>query len=309
MADANSPLYISPALSAIAIKFRQSGLVADDILPRVSVDKQEFVHLSDRMADWITPPDTLVGRTGAPNQLANSLQDPTQLATANQGLDEPVPNQDAMNGPTESALGRATQRVMGLVELRREIRVAGVVTNAGNYAYTATLSGTSQWSDKVNSNPLNDLLVKLDQPFMRPNTLIMGRDVWTQLSQHPKMIEAAFWAGAQAGKVTLQQVADLLEVSRIIVGDGWYNTAAKGQAVTKTRIWGKFCAGVHLGPNGGPDSGNTWGYTAQFGSRVAGTIQDPNIGLYGGVKVRAGESVREVVASPEFGFMLSTVVA
>lgn len=308
MADANSPLVIVPKLSSVAIKYRQSNMIADKVLPRVTVDSQEFISLADRMGDWITPPDTTVGRTSNVNKLANSLQDPTYLATVNQGLDEPVPNQDQMNGPSESALMRAVQRVMGFVELRREMRASAIITNTSNYAYTATLSGTAQWSDKVNSNPLYDILTWLDKPFMRPNKITMGRDVWTQLSMHPKMIEAAFWAGSQAGKITLQQLADLLEVKEINVGDGWTNNANKGQAVTKARIWGKFFSATYIG-DGAQDSGNMWGYTAQFGSRVAGTIQDPNIGLFGGVNVRAGESVKEVVAAPEFGVLLSAVIA
>lgn len=309
MANPNSPLVIVPSLSAVAIKYRQKGMIADKVLPRVTVDKQEFIALSDRMGEWITPPDTTVGRTSNVNKLANSAQDPTYLATVNQGLDEPVPNQDQMNGPSESALARAVQRVMGFVELRRELRAATILTTSGNFAYTSTLSGTSQWSDKTNSNPLDKLLTELDKPFMRPNKIVMGRDVWTQLSMHPKMIEAAFWAGAQSGKVTKEQVAALLEVDEIIVGDGWINSAKKGQTVSKARIWGKFCAGIYLGDGGNSDSGNLWGYTAQFGGRIAGTIINPNIGLFGGVDVRAGESVREAVAAPEFGFLISAAIA
>jgi hypothetical protein len=309
MADANSPLYIHPTLTAIAIKYRQDGFIADQVLPRVPVDRQEFIHLSDRLGDWITPPDDLVGRTGTPNALANSAQDPTTLATSNRGLDEAVPNQDAQNGPTESALGRATQRIMSLVELRREIRVANLFATAANFTYTTTLSGTGQWSDYTNSDPVAALLAELDKPFVRPNALVMGREVWTKLRQHPVVVEGILGTGAVRGVVDLQAVAALLEIDRIIVGSGWWNSAAKGQTVTKARVWGKHCCGVYLGGLGGPDGGNTWGYTAQFGSRVAGTYVDPKIGLWGGVYVRAGESVKEVVAAPEFGFQFLNAVA
>lgn len=311
MANANSPLIIVPKLSAVAIKYRQKNFIADQIMPRVMVDAQEFIYAKDRMADWITPVETSVGRTGKVNELANSQQDPTYLATQDNGLDERVPNRDGMNGPNESALMRATQRVMSLVELRREQRVSTIVTTAGNYAFSTTLSGTSQWSDYLGSNPIDALLTELDKPFMRPNKIIMGRAVWTKTCMHPKVIEAAFWAGAQAGKVSQSQVAQLLEVDEIIVGDGWYNSAAKGQTLVQTRLWGKFCAGIYQSEADqiDPQGGNSWGFTAQFGQRVAGTLQDPDIGLFGGVRVRAGESVREVVPAPEFGFLLSAVIA
>jgi len=310
MADNISPLYISPFLSAIAIKYRQTGFIADQVMPRTPVDRQTFVHLADRMEDWITPPDTLVGRTSQPHQLASALQNPETMSTLNQGLDEPVPNQDQMNGPTESALGRATQRIAGLIELRREIRVATLFATAGNFAYGTTLTSTAQWSDYTNSDPIKALLEELDKPFMRPNTLVLGQDVWTKIRMHPKVSLAVYGSVQAAGVVvTREQLAAVLEIETIIVGQGWYNTAAKGQAKAKTRVWPKLCAGIYLGQNGGPDSGNTWGYTAQFGSRVAGTIVDPDIGLFGGVKVRAGESVLEKVAAAEFGFTFLTAVA
>ncbi len=315
MATANSPLYISPALSAIAIKYRQAGFVADDVMPRVSVDRQEFVHLKDRLADWITPPETLVGRTSKVNELASSAQDPTSLATANYGLDEPVPNQDSSNGPSESALARGTMRVMSLLELRREIRVASIFATAANFNTSTTLSGTSQWSDYSNSDPLSVLLTELEKPFMRPNVLVMGRDVWIKLRAHPKIVAAVLGqagtgsALTAAGVVSLQAVADLLEVDRIIVGGNWYNSAAKGQTPVQARVWGKICCGIYLSSLGGPDGGNTWGYTAQFGDRIAGTTEpDRNIGLWGGTYVRAGESVKEVVSAPEFGFQFLAAV-
>ena len=99
-----------------------------------------------------------------------------------------------------------------------------------------------------------------------------------------------------------------MEIDEVIVGDGWINAAKKGQAVSKTRIWGKFCAGIYQGDIN-LESAGTWGYTAQFGPRIAGTIQSPDIGIWGGVRVRAGESVREVVPGKEFGFLFTNVVA
>lgn len=303
-----SPLVIVPALSAVAIKFRQKNLIADLVMPRSPVEKQEFIDLSDRMGEWLTPPETGVGRTDAPGKLSTSVQDPTYLATLNNGLDEPVPNQDEKNGPSESALARATQRVMGFVELRRELRVANIVGTTGNFGYSKNYTvAAEKWNDP-DSDPLSDLLAHLDMPFMRPNKLVMGRVVWTALSKHPKLVHIAFGPAITNGRITKQQLADLLEIEDIIVGDGWINTAKKGQAVTKTRIWGKVCAGIYQGDIN-LESNGTWGYTAQFGSRVAGTLIDGDIGLYGGVKVRAGESVREVVTAPEFGFVFTNVVA
>jgi hypothetical protein len=308
MADNNSPLYINPVLTAVAIKFRQKGFIADTVMPRMQVDKMEFIHLKDRLQDWISPTSTLVGRASRPHNISPALQDSVTMATQNQGLDEGVPNQDQMNGPNESAMGRATQHVMGKIEISREIRVANIFNTSANFAGGDTLTGSGQFSNS-SSDPVAQIMAELDACFMRPNILIMSYEVWAKVRAHAKVLMAIFGALKTNGLATREQLAALLEVDQIVIGGGWYNSAEKGQTPNQTRIWPKVLAGIYLGQSGGPDSGNTWGYTAQFGQRVAGTIIDPDIGLFGGVRVRAGESVVEVPAETSFGFLFKDAIA
>jgi hypothetical protein len=53
----------------------------------------------------------------------------------------------------------------------------------------------------------------------------------------------------------------------------------------------------------------TFGVTAQFGTRVAGSWDDKNIGLTGGKMVRAGESVKEVITAADLGYFVQNAVA
>lgn len=53
----------------------------------------------------------------------------------------------------------------------------------------------------------------------------------------------------------------------------------------------------------------SWGFTAEFGSRVAKQIPEPRTGLRGAVRVRVGESVGEIVQSKEAGYLLTNVIA
>lgn len=46
----------------------------------------------------------------------------------------------------------------------------------------------------------------------------------------------------------------------------------------------------------------TFGFTAEYGTRIAGAEYDSRIGLRGGRRVRVGESVKEIVCAPELGF-------
>ncbi|MGV8796604.1 hypothetical protein ACV373_31930, partial [Pseudomonas aeruginosa] len=60
----NAPFPIDPELTAIAIAYRNGRMIADEVLPRVPVGKQEFKFWKYDLAQGFTVPETLVGRCG-----------------------------------------------------------------------------------------------------------------------------------------------------------------------------------------------------------------------------------------------------
>ena len=75
-------------------------------------------------------------------------------------------------------------------------------------------------------------------------------------------------------------------------------------------MWGKHAALLHLNPIAGiRGNGITFGYTAEFGSRVAGSIPEPKVGLRGAQRVRAGESVNEIISASDVGYFFQNCVA
>jgi hypothetical protein len=248
--------------------------------------------------------------------------------------ESPLPNMPGgMQGPEMAqtfttgwrvAMGQITedfnQTFGSMVALGREKRVADLLFNLNTYpaANRATLSGTSQWSDFANSDPYTAIMNAMDGMLMRPNTLVMGRQVWSRLRVHPKITAALApsaigntpTANALGSPATTQAVAQLLEVSAIYVGDAWINTAKPGQTSTLTRLWGKHVAMLHQNP-AASIRGNavTFGFSAEWGNRVAGRIAEPKVGLRGGQRVRVGESVRELVVSSDVGYYFQNAVA
>jgi hypothetical protein len=318
---ATQPFVIVPSLSAVAVGYTQARRIADDVLPRVPVDTQLFRYVKYGVADALQMPETFVGRKGAPNQIDWSSAEATD-STQDHGLDTPVPNADVLAhqlagnaGPgyvsQVDPLARATTLVMETVSNRREYRAASLVFGAGSYGAgnKVTLSGTSQWSDFANSDPLGAILAAMDGMIMRPTIGVLGRLTATKLRTHPKMCKAIFGNNTDAGIVPLRAVADLLELDDIYVGDAWLNTAAPGQAATPVRAWGKHAAFLVRNKQADTKAGITFGFTAQWGPRVAGTIEDPDIGLRGGQRVRAGESVKELVTANDLGYLFTNAVA
>lgn len=308
---ANAPFPIEPTLTAIAIRYRNPALVADRVAPRFPVGKQEFKWLLHNMAEGFTVPDTRVGRRSRPAEVEFTATEQTS-STVDYGLDDPVPQSDIDNAPEGyDPLGRAVQGVTDLIELDREKRVADLVFNPASYAANQrqVLSGTDQWSDPT-SKPLHVIMDALDACVMRPNIGVIGQQAWTGLRRHPAIVKAVQANEGDSGAATLQQVADLLELEELIVGRGFLNTARRGQPANMQRVWGKNLA-LHYreAPELVDGRRPSFIQTAQWGNRIAGARPDPDIGLRGGQRVRVGESVREFVGAPDYGYLLQNVVA
>lgn len=307
----NAPFPIDPALMAIAIAFRNQKMIADEVLPRVPVGKQEFKWMEHTMAEGFTIPDTKVGRRSQPNQVEFSATEKTG-STEDYGLDDPVPQADIDNAPPNyNPLGRATEGIMNLVELDREVRVAGVVFDAATYGANnkVTLSGTDQFSDFVNSDPLGMLTDALDTMIMRANVMVIGRPAFSILARHPQIVKAVHGNSGDSGIARRRDIADLLELDDILVGEAWVNTARKGQAMALSRTWGKHISMIYRDKTASNRNGITFGLTAQFGGRIAGAIPDKDIGLRGGQRVRAGESVQELICAADLGYFIKDAVA
>lgn len=316
----DAPFVVNPELTAIAVGYKNPdvALIADQVMPRVPT-AETFKYTVYDTAQAYTLPDASIGRASEPNVVTFGGTDVT--ASMNDfALDDPIPQRDieafasmpkpATGGPIEPTQ-LATMMLSGLIDLAREKRVAAVVFNSGNFSAgrSQTLSGTSQWSDYTNSDPLSDILGALDKPLIRPDTLTIGQDVWTVLRQHPKIVQAIYKTYQGAGTVTKQMLADILEIRQVLVGAGWINTARKGQSAAFSRVWGKNAALTYSSPGAAQMFQPVWGWTATWGGKFAGTISEPKKGLKGSVMVRVGEQVNELVAAKDSGYYFASVIA
>jgi hypothetical protein len=309
---ANAPFPIDPDLTSLAVSYRNEQMVADLVLPRVRVAKQEFKYFKNNLSDDFTVPDTRVGRKSRPNMVETGGTEVADF-TVDFGLEDAVPMADIQNSDARyNPLARAVSYITNLIELDREVRAATLVTTLNNYpsAQRTTLSGTSQWSDFTNSNPISAILTAMDAMIMRPNVMVIGQQVATQLIQHPKVVQAVAMTSQGSGVVSLDGIRGLFPgLERIVVGQAWLNTARKGQTAAYSRAWGKHCALMRLDTLADPTRGSTFGFTAQWGDRIAGSEFDRDIGLRGGQRVRVGESVKEVIAENTLGYFFQNAVA
>jgi len=308
------PFPVSARLTAIALAYRNPdvALIADDVLPRTPT-AEEFRWLKYDLAQGFTVPDTRVGRKSMPNQVDFQATDETSRVE-DHGLDDWVPNRDieiaAAQGEGIDPEGMATQYLSNLVQLAREQRVAALVHNSASYpvAQVSTLSGTSQWSH-ADSDPTVAISNALDVPVMRPNIGAIGQQAWTVLRRHPKLVQAVKGTNQGAGQITRQEFCDFFEIQQLNVGASFVNSAKRGQTASLARVWGKHLSLIYRDRAAGPQAGVTFGFTAQFGDKIAGSLADERVGLTGSTLVRSGERVKEIVCAPDVGFFFQNAVA
>lgn len=305
---------IQPVLTAIAIAYRNNKLIGDAVLPRVQVSSQVFRYIKYRKQDGFTVPNTMVGRTGKPTVIDFGA-DQFEASTKNFALDDAIPQEDidaaSRNPLSPDPRNVSAEYLTNLVALDREIRVASLVFNSASYdaSMVQTLSGTSQFSDFTNSDPISTIMAALDSMIMRGTIAVMGRAVYTKIVSHPKIVKAFNGTAGDTGIVPKSFLASLFELDDVLVGEGWVNTAKKGQTPSLTRVWGKNIALLYRDNLASAERGTTFGFTAQYGTKVAGSIQDPDVGMKGGVRVRSGESVQELVSANDLGYFIQNAIA
>lgn len=311
-----TPFPIDPHLTGIALAYSNETLIAESVLPSIPVGKQEFRWNRYALTDGFTIPNSAVARKSRPNQVEFGATEVADF-TRDFALDSPVPNEDLMNADVRhDPLAYAALRTTELIELDREQRTATKVFDPANYAAAnkATLSGTSQWSDFTNSDPLGaimDQALEVNTIPMRPNVGVMGSEVFQRLRRHPKILEATKSTGGAIvnGVATVEAIRELLELEELLIGRARVNTAGKGLTATLSRVWGKHALFFYRNRLANNQAGMTFGYSAQWGTRVAGQLPDPNMGMRGGVNVRVGESRQEVIAASDVAFLFTNAVA
>lgn len=320
----NRPFPISASLTAIAIGYRNPAhtLIGGRALPALAVHSELFKWSEYPLAEGFTVPETRVGRKGQVNQVEFTMTE-REASVEDFGLDDAIPYSDIQEAARQRAEKRsmfdpraaATEGLTNLIMLGREVRAAAVVQDPANYAANKkiTLAGTDRLDD-----PASDPYGVFEDAFngtlvYRPNTVVMGQPVWTKLKRHAKLIKAVKGGLTEDGAITRAQFEELFELrpGSLLVGEALLNTARKGQAATLSRVWGKSIELLYLDPSKqtANDATITWGFTAELGGRIAGSIEDKDIGLQGGERVRVGERTKEMVVAKDVGYLIQNAVS
>jgi hypothetical protein len=239
---------------SIASMNQDSAFIAQKVFPRVPVTKESdkyYVFSKSQMfrsTVEVRGPSSEVKHRSY--DLSNTNYQANEYATGLLVPDRIANNSDAPLRPYEDGTTIVTHDMLMFIE--NNFAAEFLVT--GTWTTNTTLSGTDQWSDYANSDPIKNIddaketLTGLTGIPGEMLSLAMGSGVWKKLKRHPNILNA-FGGGNPSLKVaTKQMVADLLEVKELIVSEAIWNTNNEGNATqTLSRIVSKNCL-VYFAP-------------------------------------------------------------
>jgi len=234
---------VDKLLQNVSSAYIPEGFISESLFPVVE-SMQKTGKLAKYGTDHLRVEQTIIGGSGEYARIQTQLRSQTTYSIEGHGLEGLVTEDDYSNvekpydAEKDETIGITTTIMVG-----KEKGLADTLSDTAVLTQNTTLSGTSQWSDYANSDPIDDFIVGRqavkDGCGFPPDLAVMSWDVFQQLRYHPGILDALGYKENRKGGLTGEELKDVLDVKRILVGMASYESANKGQTSSLASIWGK----------------------------------------------------------------------
>jgi hypothetical protein len=308
-------VHVDAALSDLAISWGAQQYVWDKFFPVVQVPKQSdkyYVFDKDYLRTneaGIRAPGTLANRGGYALSSSSFFCD--NYAMGKSTPNEVIKNADPAINPDEADLTYCTEMVNRKLEIDL-VTAAFAASIWGTDVTGASSTGTNQviyWSTLASSSPIEDVRYYQDviqkATGWRPNRLVVGREVFTKLLDHPDIVARLAVTGLQVATEAI--VAQILGVDQLIVAAASYNSAAEGATASNAFVAGKNAL-LYYAPRSQSKDIPSAGYTFRWGPRAVLNYEDAPVGKQARV-IEVHDYVDFVVTASSLGVFFSGIVA
>jgi hypothetical protein len=230
-------------LTQASSMLQPEGHISEMLFPYVGV-KENTGKLAKYGNSHLRVESTITGGRGAYRRVEAIARSQTSYSIEGHGLEGLVTKADYRNvllpykAEEDEMIGLTSQL---LVE--KEYSLATVLANTSTITQNTTLSGTSQFSDYNNSDPLS--VFKTARAAVKDgcgrwaDTAWMDSKVKSVLKFHPQLLDFLGFKDNRPGGLNDQELATALDVKRVLISDAVYNSAAENQTDALSAIWGK----------------------------------------------------------------------
>ena len=304
-------IHIDGFISDMAINYKPQGHIADRVFPVINVGKQSDNYPIWDKGDWYRVEETGRARGDEANVVEMNVSSAKYYAE-NYALKAKVHREDVVNSDLDWGTALASKAMVPTAKLKQswERRVAQLCTSGTNCAsYTAVLSANQWGSDS--STPFTTVMENLEWLTLhggyRPNRAVFGIDAWNRFRRSSEVRGLIYPHGG--GIAGVQAVADLLELDEVLIGRGHYNTAAEGQTVSLSAIWGANVL-LYYAPMAPSKEEPSFGYTFRWNAGGLPSMQ-AEVHAYDTKKksqeVEVGMYQDEVITASDLGFLFTKV--
>ncbi len=219
------------------------GFISDSVLPTIQ-SKQNTGKLGKYGTDFLRIENTIRGGRGAYQRVDVIKRTTDSYDIEGHGLEGIVTEDDYDN--VELPFDAEKDEVMGLstmLAVGKEKALADTLTDTAVLTQNTTLAGTDQYSDYLNSDPIDDFNTARETvkagAGIAPNVAILSWEVFNKLKFHPGLLDALGYKDNRPGGLKGQELADVLEVKKIFIAEAMYESAKEGQTGVLAPIWGK----------------------------------------------------------------------
>jgi hypothetical protein len=311
---------LAPGFEEFNLAMDREGFIGLQVLPVIDVAVQNGVFPRMRLEDMLQE-HNLARTSGAGYQRTSGRFEDDDFKTREYGVEEVVDDRDnALYSEWFDSEVWAVQRAVDRLLRHAEYRIAQAVFNTSTWTGSAlTTSVGTEWST-ISSDPILDIdnarKKVYDGTGLWPNTLIINRKVYHNLRRNTKVIDAIEASGAgvsaKQSDISPELLAQVFDVTRVLVAGASRNSANEGQAASIGQIWSSeyamLCVTSGSGDIRQPCIGRTIHWGAD-GSSLGGTVETYEEIQTRAHIVRVRHEVQEKIIYPEAGHLLSNITA
>lgn len=235
MAITASDVHIDVALSNISIGYSNEEYIADQVFPLIPSDKQSNKYYIWEKEMWFRN-NVQLRSPGAEYPEGDLKLSNTAFFCDIFHLAYPINDEDVQNQDQAVDLeGAGADWLADQFMLNREAKF--VADFFKNSVWDGDVAGTTdfvKWSDAAGSDPIADMILGgqtiQKSTGRRPNTLVVGQEVFDALAEHPDLLEKYKYTNTAI--LSKAQVAEAFRMPKLLIGSAIDNSAVEGASTS-----------------------------------------------------------------------------
>jgi hypothetical protein len=235
--------HVDTALTDVSVMYRNADFVAEEIFPPLPVEKQSNKYFVYGLDNLRADDDTR--RPGAlSNEITWNLSTNPYFADGH-GLMSWVPDESRENADAALNLDiDTTTQLTDKIFLAREVNLEAALEAAMSPTDLSASSYANAW-DTTTVDPIAAIDAAKETIMKaigkKPNRMLLSRPVFRAIRNNPlvKARVSGALSGVDASLITPAQLATLLEVDKLVIGDAINVTSKEGQTTTAGFVWKK----------------------------------------------------------------------